>query len=367
MAGAGQNTIRTLPVLPQRILVVRLSAMGDVIHAMPAIAALRQARPELEIGWLIEERWSELLCSRPAARFAARSPLKPLADWVHVANFSRWRKALLSGETWRHIRGCVHEVRGMKYGLTLDLQGAVRSALVARATGAKDRVGPSQPREGAARMFYSRAIEAEGAHVIQQALSVASALAGRELAYAPPPFPVDPTIEAWAASLHERELGGKPLVIVNPGAGWGAKCWPAESFATVARALAERGMAVAVNHGPGEEPLAEAVHESSGGTAAPLRCSVGELIALTRRASLFIGGDTGPMHLAAALQVPVVALFGPTLPKRNGPFGTRTVVLRSPQSIHNTAHTDRPDEGLISIEPEAVLAAAAELLGRPHE
>ena len=152
-------------------------------------------------------------------------------------------------------------------------------------------------------------------------------------------------------------------MILNPGAGWGAKCWPAESFGAVASALAERGMAVVVNHGPAKKHLAEAVRNASGGATVPLKCSVGELIALTRRASLFIGGDTGPMHLAAALGVPVVALFGPTRPERNGPFGTPSVVLRSPDSVYNRSHTDRPDEGLVSIKPQAVIEAADQLLG----
>src|SRR5271167_496072 len=133
--------------LPDRILVVRLSAMGDVIHGMPAIAALRRAKPELKIGWLVEERWAELLCSRDSERLAPRSQLKPLADWVHVVNFSRWRRALSSAETWREIRSCLREVRAMKYEMTLDLQGSIRSALAARVAGARIRVGSSQPRE----------------------------------------------------------------------------------------------------------------------------------------------------------------------------------------------------------------------------
>jgi heptosyltransferase-1 len=122
-------------------------------------------------------------------------------------------------------------------------------------------------------------------------------------------------------------------------------------------------MTVVVNHGPGEEALAEEVRQSSGDVARPLKCTITELISLTRRASLFVGGDTGPMHLAAALRVPVVALFGPTRPDRNGPYGTRSVVLRKAESIDNTSHTDRPDEGLISIDPQTVIAAAEQLLG----
>jgi heptosyltransferase-1 len=348
-----------------RLLVVRLSAMGDIIHGMPAIAALRRAKPDLQIGWLVEERWAELLCSRDSERLAERSERKPLADWVHVARFSSWRKALFSHETWREIGSCRREVRARKYEVALDLQGAIRSALAARSTGATIRIGSSRPREGPARMFYTHAIDVRGAHVIEHALSLASELAGRELEYIQPPFPVDPLIEVWADHQSEM-LGGRPLAILNPGAGWGAKCWPAQSFGAVACALVERGMAVLVNHGPGEEELAEAIRNSSGGVAVPLKCSVGKLIALTRRARLFIGGDTGPMHLAAALRVPVVALFGPTCPERNGPFGTPSVVLRSPESAYNTTHTDRRDEGLVSIEPQAVMEAVDQLLGEKH-
>ncbi len=348
-----------------RLLVVRLSAMGDIIHAMPAIAALRQVKTDLQVGWLVEERWAELLCARDSERFAARSERKPLADWVHVAKFSSWRKALMSGVTWREIRSCRREVRARKYDVALDLQGAIRSALAARSTGAAIRVGSSQPREGPARMFYTHTLDVRGAHVIEHALSLASELAGQPLEYVQPPFPIDPAIEVWADRQSEM-LGGKPAVILNPGAGWGAKCWPAESFGAVARALTDRGMVVLVNHGPGEEALAEAVRNSSGGVTVPLKCSPGELIALTRRAHLFIGGDTGPMHLAAALRVPVVALFGPTRPERNGPFGTPSVVLRSPDSVFSSTHTDRRDEGLVSIKPQAVIEAADQLLGEKH-
>jgi heptosyltransferase I len=348
-----------------RLLVVRLSAMGDIIHGMPAIAALRQARPDLQVGWLVEERWMELLCARYSERFAAPSERKPLAHWVHVTRFSSWRRALSSAETWRAIQSCRHEVRERQYQVALDLQGAIRSAVAARSAGAVVRIGSSRPREGPARMFYTHAIDVQGTHVIEHALSLASATAGQALNYVQPPFPVDPAIETWADRQSET-LGHKPLAILNPGAGWGAKCWPAESFGAVARALADRGLAVLVNHGPGEEALADAVRNSSGGVAAPLKCTVGELIALTRRARLFIGGDTGPMHLAAALRVPVVALFGPTRPERNGPFGTPNVVLRGPESVYNTTHTDRRDEGLVSIEPQAVVEAAEQLLGGPR-
>jgi heptosyltransferase-1 len=344
-----------------KVLVVRLSAMGDVIHALPAITALRAADPDLQLGWLIEQRWSELLCARESDPMAPRSEAKPLVDSVHFANFKAWRKALLSDESWREMRDLRSEVRAMKYDLAIDLQGAMRSALAAQISGAAMRVGPSEPREKPASMFYTQQIDASGTHVVEHALSIVSQVAGQPLSYMPPQFPLDPAAEAWADRTL-AQIGGERFAILNPGAGWGAKCWPAESFGAVAVALRQLGLAAIVNYGPGEETLANAVHQASHGSALPVKCSVGELIALTRRASLFVGGDTGPMHLAAALRVPVVALFGPTRPERNGPYGTRSVVLRSPESVDNPSHTNQPDPALTSIQPQAVISAAGELL-----
>lgn len=351
---------------PLRVLVIRLSAMGDVIHGIPAIAALRSARPNLQIGWLIEQRWMELLCAHPMERLQPRSELKPLVDWVHVSDFKEWRRDLSSGATWRDMRSCLREVRAMKYHIALDLQGTIRSAMAARLSGAKTRVGSAEAREAPARRFYTSHVAAQGAHVIDQALSLASVVAGEDLAYEPPVFPQDPATEAWADRFCSS-IGFSPLAIVNPGAGWGAKCWPAESYGAVAKALAQRGMAVMVNFGPSEEQLARTVREASRDTAHPLECSVSQLIALTRRASLFVGGDTGPMHLAAALGVPVVALFGPTRPDRNGPYATRGVVLRSPESVDNSSHVDHPDAGLQSVTPNEVVAAAEGLLWEQND
>ncbi len=135
------------------------------------------------------------------------------------------------------------------------------------------------------------------------------------------------------------QAGVGEFAILNPGAGWGAKRWPAERYGRVARALAKDGVRSILNYGPGEDDLACQAETASEGAAYPMKCSITELIALTRRAKLFIGGDTGPLHLAAALQVPVVAIFGPTDPARTGPYGTRSVVLRNP--VSPTSHARR--------------------------
>jgi heptosyltransferase-1 len=348
--------------LPQSLLVVRLGAIGDIIHAMPAVAALRRAQPRLRVGWLIEERWSGLLCSRPAEYDAPPSPHKPLVDTVHTSNFAGWRRALLSDETWREARDCLREVRSRRYEAVLDLQGAIRSSLAAVLSDASVRIGSAWPREAPARLFYTRAVAPEGAHVIEQGLEIASALAGHKLAYAPPVLPCDEIQERWADEFLAG-VNARSFAILNPGAGWGAKCWPAESFGAVARVLHERGVAVLINHGPGEESLASEVLAAGGDSAHLLKCSVSELIAITRRARLFLGGDTGPMHLAAALGVPVVALFGPTRPERNGPYGIRSIVLRSPASVDNRSHVADADPGLVSIRPAEVIAAVDGLLG----
>ena len=349
-----------------RVLVVRLSAMGDVIHGLPAITALRAARPNWQIGWLIEQRWMELLCAHAMERMQPRSAMKPLVDWLHVSDFKDWRKELSSRETWSDMRSCLREVRAMKYDIAIDLQGAIRSSMAARLSGAKTRIGLAQPREAPARRLYTHPVATDAAHVVEHALALASTAAGYRLTYHEPVFPQDDATEAWADRFCSC-IGFAPLAIVNPGAGWGSKCWPTKSYGAVATALADRGMAVMINYGPNEDRLAESVRQASNQLARPVQCSVSQLIALTRRASLFLGGDTGPMHLAAALGVPVVALFGPTRPDRSGPYATRSVVLRSPASVDNSSHVDNPDAGLQSISPEQVIAGADSLLKDPND
>ena len=202
---------------------------------------------------------------------------------------------------------------------------------------------------------------AHGAHVIEQNLSVAEALAGHRLKQLPVEFPHDPQAEA-RVEKRLAEQGIVEFAILNPGAGWGAKRWPAERYGQVARGLADLGLRSVLNYGPGEGKLARAAEAASGATARAMSCSVTELIALTRRTRLFVGGDTGPLHLAAALSIPVVAIFGPTDPARNGPYETRSVVLRSAVSVTSHARRAAPDAGLLAIGSDAVVAAARHLL-----
>jgi len=345
----------------ERLLIVRLSAMGDVIHTLPAAQALRDLFPQTMIGWLIEERWAELLCAPGTTRRGPRSAQRPLADWVHTVKLTEWRKSLFRLPTLEQVARVWNDVRAAHYDVAVDLQGAIRSAVLARWSRARVIYGATEPREAPASLWYTRPAVTRGAHVIEQNLSIVEAIAGRRLSPPAVEFPRDEKAEE-RVEQRLRQAGVGEFAIVNPGAGWGAKRWPAERYGQVARALADCRVRSVVNYGPGEEELAREVEAASGGSTKALACSISELIALTRRARLFIGGDTGPLHLAAALRVPVVAIFGPTDPTRNGPYGTRSVVLRNPASPTTHARKPEPDEAMLEISVDAVVDAARSLL-----
>jgi heptosyltransferase I len=346
---------------PARILIVRLGSMGDVIHTLPAVQALRNAFTEAAVGWLIEQRWAELLCAPGAPRRGPRSPERPLVDWVHTVDLRGWRKSLSTLETIQRIAGVWNDVRSTRYDIAIDLQGAIRSAILVRLSGARTVWGPAQPWESPASMWYTRIAITRGAHVIEQNLSIAEAVTQTKLSMPRVQFPRDRASEDRIDRMH-TEIGVRGFAVLNPGAGWGAKRWPAERFGSVAKSLACDGVRSIINYGPGEEQLAREAQAASAGVATPLEASISELIALMRRAKLFIGGDTGPLHLAAALRVPVVAIFGPTDPARNGPYGTRSIVLRNPASRTSHARRFEPDAGLLEISVENVVGAARQLL-----
>jgi lipopolysaccharide heptosyltransferase I len=353
------------PAAPiKSLLIVRLGSMGDIIHTLPAAAALRCAFPEALLGWVIEERWAELLCTLPTPRSGPRSPQRPLVDHMHVVDTAKWRKALVSSQTWIEIGAFISELRAPRYQVAVDFQGAVRSALIARWSGAGSVFGATQPRENVASMFYTRQVMARGAHIVEQNFSLAEAVAQRRLSLPRVEFPCDDEGEKWCEQRLQN-AGIRDFVLLNPGAGWGAKQWPAERYGAVARQLAEQGLKVLINFGPGEMDLAGAVEAASDGGAERIACSITQLMALTRRARLFIGGDTGPMHLAAALGIPVVAIFGPTNPARNGPFGTKSMVLRSSSSLTSHSRRAQPERGLLEITVAEVVSAARNLLEKP--
>jgi len=404
-----------------RLLVVRLGAMGDILHALPAVTALRQAHPGWVIDWVVEPRWRALLAAEPPEETVAptgivegivsghdfsraatapkstralapearsspastpsewfpaaattsypprnRTPARPVVDSLYLAPTRNWRNAPLSRKTFHEIKSLRQALKAGGYDAVIDLQGAVRSAVVGRMAGCQRLIGEAEPRERAARWLFTERVETRGAHVIEQDVELALAVAGDDLKPAAPWLPVDPAAEAWADSVFPRNSKSS-AVLINPGAGWGAKRWPVECYAEVAGGLLERGWRVLVNAGPGEEPLAEEIANATGGRAEAIVPSLGQLIALTRRIALCVAGDTGPLHLACALGRPVVGIYGPTDPSRNGPFGTRFRVLRSPDSRRDHTRHATPEAGLMTILPEHVLQAADELLAAADE
>jgi heptosyltransferase I len=345
----------------ERILIVRLSAMGDVIHTLPAVQALREAFPQAHIGWLIEERWAELLCAAGSPWRGTRLASRPLVDEVHTVRLKGWKKSLFSLSTLQRVATVWNDVRDAHYDAAVDLQGAIRSAVLARWSGARRVYGAAEARESPASVWYTRKVVTRGRHVVEQNVSVVEALVGRRVNVPRVEFPCDPKAEARVGQ-RLTEFGIGQFAILNPGAGWGAKRWPTERYGEVARGLRDLGLRSVLNYGPGEEELVKAAEAASAGAARAMSCTLTDLIALTRRARLFIGGDTGPLHLAAALRVPVVAIYGPTDPARNGPFGTRSIVLRSAESVTSHARRAETEEGMLGIGSEAVVRAARELM-----
>ncbi len=330
---------------------MRLGAMGDILHALPAVAALRQLHPRLYLGWAIEPRWLPLL---------EAGGDRPLVNRIHLVKAKEWARAPLRRETLHEIVALRSSLRAEGYDVCIDLQGAVRSALAGRLAGAPRMVGEAAPREWAARYLFHERVATQGVHVIEQAVEVCAAAAGETLMPVLPPLPVDHEAEIWADETLRNAR--QPVVLISPGAGWGAKRWPAERYGAVADALSRQGCTVLVNAGPQEQAIAAEVVRASGGVARSPEFTLERLIALTRRVRLVIAGDTGPLHLACALGKPVVGIYGPTDPARNGPFGVPFRVLRHPDSKRDHTRHPEPEAGLLTITPEQVTAAAMELL-----
>lgn len=334
--------------------------MGDILHGLPAVAALRERLPDCFIGWAVEPRWKDLLES---------SDSHPVVDRVHLVATREWKKRPLSLATLKNIAALRRELRAEQYDVCIDIQGLIRSAVIGSMSGAARFVGSSAPRERAANLFYGERVLVQAPHVIEKACELVSAGIGEALHPARPTLPVDATSEAWCdRHLLEVEVGEAGFVLLSPAAGWGSKAWPAERWQLLARQLAEQGYAVMVNGG-GPADRAVTTAATGAGPGNLVDCQIAELIALTRRAKLVVGGDTGPVHLAAALGRPVVALYGPTHPERTGPYfpGARVSVLRHESSRLDHGRNAETEAGLAQITEEEVFAAALDLLHEGKE
>ena len=229
----------------------------------------------------------------------------------------------------RSLPGVISELRKSHYDVALDLQGLVKSAVLARASGAARVIGFPAPllRERAARLFYTETAGADAAHIIRKNLSILKALG---VAATGIEFPLEARRPEIAAVVRSR-LGladRDPFAIINPGAAWPNKRWPAVYFGEVAAALRKRhSLRSIVLWGPGEEELAQDVVAASNDSAAiSPRTTLADLVSLAEAASLMVSGDTGPIHIAGAVGTPLVGIYGPTDPERNGPWASQDLI-----------------------------------------
>ena len=295
-----------------KFLIVRLGSLGDVVHAIPVAAALRAEFPHARIDWVVDPRYTALLDLVPIVD--RRVPFDP-------------RDFFRAGERSRVLR-TVSELRRSRYDAAIDLQGLVKSAALARAIRPRRVIGFPRPhlREPLARLFYTIAPDPGSAtHVIYKNLALLGPLGVHDRRVR---FPLTVPRSDTVDSIVER-FAPDGFVLLNPGAAWPNKQWPPDRFGAVAAAIrAAHGLRSLVLWGPGEQSLAHDVARASEGAAeVSPPTAIPQLVAVSGAARLMISGDTGPLHVAAAVGTPLVALFGPTRPERNGPWALYDVTL----------------------------------------
>jgi heptosyltransferase I len=308
------------------ILIVRLGAMGDILHSLPGAASLKHSFPAARITWVVEPKWVPLLEGNG-----------------FIDRFVLFRRE--EPRTWMRTRD---ELRSEHYDLAVDFQGLAKSAMIAHLARPERLAGfgPGVVRERAAGLFYSNRVPSSAVHVVDQALDLAAGAGATNLIRA---FPLPP-------GQPEGELPKEPFALASPLAGWTSKQWPLEFYEELAGLLrAKLGMPLVLNGAPGAVPAVPGTlpHESG----------ISGLIDATRRAALIVGVDSGPLHLAAALNKSGVAIFGPTDPARNGPYGGDFQIFR----IEGVRTTHRRgamiDPSMRAISPAQVFEALAARVG----
>jgi heptosyltransferase-1 len=333
----------------KRFLIVRLGALGDVVHAIPVAAALRRAFPDATIDWLVSAKHRAILDYLPL-----------LHERLVVDDRG-------GGEQGLSIRGAIAAIRKRQYDVTFDLQGLIKSAVIARLSGAGRVVGFDRryARESAARFFYTDVhrpggegiyAPSETRHVIAINLGMLGAVGIDTPAVE---FPL--AVPASRVAAEMQTASGGRYALLNTGAAWPNKRWPPDRLAALARRLRERdGLRSVVLWGPGETALAESVVAASDGAALMTPAtSIGDLLALARGAAVVVSGDTGPTHIAAAVGAPIVGIYGPTRPERNGPWrpGDETVSRAAICQCHHLRQCRLDRMCLLDIEVDEVLAA----------
>ena len=347
-----------------RILIVKLSSIGDVVHTLPALAAIRRAMPQAEISWVVERRSSEILKDNPLLNRLIEVDTKAL------------RRGLMSGETLRAPRQQLRRLRASAFDVALDFQGLLKSASIARLSGARRVFGYSREglREPASAFLLSKRVAVpKRTHVIYKALELVHGALGIETPTNPAEleFPIHIDSEARALAEASADAIGGEFAILNPGGGWPTKLWSPERFGGLADALwTGFGLRSFISYGPGEEALAQKVVQSStSGHAHAVSLPLKSFFALAGLSKVYIGGDTGPTHIAIAAGAPIVGLFGPTEWWRNGsPRPADICVERIDIDCRVDCHRRSCSKWIcMDIEVERVVRAAeARILGQPQ-
>lgn len=304
--------------LAMHILIIKLSSIGDVVHALPAAAMLRRGLPDASISWIVDTRASEILRD------------SPVIDNLIEIDTRTWRERPFARQTSSEVRARLKEIG--RPDVAIDFQGLIKSGVITFASGAKRRIGfeTADLRERLSRVFYTEQIStAHICKVIDKNLAMASAMApdsSTEISYEFP-ISIGEGDQQYADDLTRGVSEG--FALINPGGGWPTKLWAPERYGRLAdRLWTEYGFRSFVTYGPGEEQLADLVVSSAeSGMAKRVASTLKQFAALARHAELFIGGDTGPLHIAAACRTPIVGLYGPTSPERNGPFNPHDVTV----------------------------------------
>jgi lipopolysaccharide heptosyltransferase I len=327
----------------QRFLVVRLSSLGDLVHTIPAVAALRASFSSATIDWVVDQRWS------------------PLVEMVTVIN-----ETIPLGRSLPDVLSCIRRLRRARYTCALDLQGRYRSAVLSRLSGAPRRIGRDRQatREPGATIFYTDRVIPTGRHIVDMTVDLAMRAGAQP--QPEPRFPLrvpENELRAVRETLSGEGISGE-YVVISPGGGWKSKCWPPDRFGALCSLLLQRdGLRSVVNIAPGEENLGGAVVSAAGSANPPIvQLPIPALAALLAQARLVVAGDTGPLHLAAALGTRVVGLFGATDPERNGPLPRGAVVQnissQPPDYLRGDyVRLDSYSAAMLSLSVEQVLAA----------
>lgn len=332
-----------------RILICRLSALGDCVHTLPLLCALRRALPRAHLAWLTQTRSAPLIEGHAA-----------LDELITIE-----RGFLLRPKKVRRLR---RELQARRYDVAIDPQSLSKSAVPAWLSGAATRIGFARPEAREIAPWLNNVIvRASAAHAVDKTLELLRPLGIDATA---PEFglPVQAAASRRIDAFLDAHFAAAPPVVMHPGAGWDSKLWPPQRYGEVAAHLGRQHGLRTVVAWAGERVkrwAGAAVAHAQGYAVAAPQMNLADLVALIARARMYVGSDSGPLHMAAALDIPTVSMFGPSRPQRNGPYGKGHVVVQAYYQEGTTRQRKRAgNDAMRAISAAMVIEACEEILGR---